>query len=216
MRSHLELPAPCSLLLDQGLERMGLAMPPDVREGLLSYLALLMKWNNSFNLTAVRDPLEMVPRHLLDSLSIYPYVRGPAVLDVGTGPGLPGIPLALLLPEVRFTLLDSNGKKIRFVRQAALELGLSNLTTVQQRIEEYHPSRAFDTVMARAFTTLSDLYALCGHHIMPGGCLLAMKGTANAIMEESRGLEEAAKETHRIFVPFVAEERHIVIIRKAP
>lgn len=214
MRDHDRLPEACALYLEQGLEQMGLTMERGAREGLLSYLELLLKWNRSFNLTAVREPLEMVSRHLLDSLSIYSYVEGPSVLDVGTGPGLPGIPLALLLPEKSFSLLDSNGKKIRFVRQAAMELGLKNLTVVHQRIEEYRPPKAFDTLMARAFMSLGDLYSLCERLLLPGGCLLAMKGTANSVNEESEGMADAEKETYRLIVPFVPEERHLVVIRK--
>ncbi len=110
-----------------------------VSDQLLHYHALLHKWNQAFNLTAVRDPLEMIDRHLLDSLSLLPYVEGKRVLDMGTGAGLPGIPLAICLPQTQFVLLDSNGKKIRFVRQAMMELGLQNVEPVQARLEAYQP-----------------------------------------------------------------------------
>lgn len=215
MKLPKDLQAKCILRLKQGMEQMGQAMTESEQDRLAGYLRLLLKWNSAYNLTAVRDPQEMVVRHLLDSLSVLPYISGQALLDAGTGPGLPGIPLAIMQPGRRFTLLDSNGKKIRFVRQAALELGLENVIAVQQRIEDQDPAATLDLVMARAFTALPQLYCMCNPLLRPGGRLLAMKGTARSIADEISDLEEVTTEVHRLNVPFLEEERHLVIIQAA-
>ncbi|MEN8168558.1 MAG: 16S rRNA (guanine(527)-N(7))-methyltransferase RsmG, partial [Pseudomonadota bacterium] len=146
--------------LEAGLRGLGLQPSPEVSEQLLRFLSLLLKWNQAYNLTAVRDPLEMVERHLIDSLSLLPYLQGTHILDMGTGPGLPGIPLALMLPHSQFTLLDSNSKKIRFVRQAVMELKLRNVEPVHGRLEELEVERPFDVLIARAFTSLSRMWEL--------------------------------------------------------
>ncbi|MGB5737022.1 MAG: 16S rRNA (guanine(527)-N(7))-methyltransferase RsmG [Thiohalocapsa sp.] len=166
--------------LDQGLVAMGpemdAALDAPARDRLIAFLALLMRWNRAYNLTAVRDPAEMVPRHLLDSLAVLPWIsRGP-VLDAGTGAGLPGIPLAVARPELRFTLLDGNGKKARFVRQAVLELGLDNVEVVHSRLEAYRPAEKFATITARAVASLSDLLGRCAHLAAADARLLALKG----------------------------------------
>lgn len=167
--------AACRQRLRLGAEGLGLVLTDTQEERLLDFLALLIKWNRAYNLTAVRDPLEMVGRHLLDSLSVLPHLQGLHCLDMGCGPGLPGIPLAILRPDMNFVLLDSNGKKIRFVRQASLELGLANVTAVQQRVEEYRPEAGFDCLVARAFTDLPRMLALSAHLRNPNSLLLAMK-----------------------------------------
>jgi len=215
MKLPKDLQAKCILRLKQGMEQMGQAITESEQDRLAGYLRLLLKWNSAYNLTAVRDPQEMVVRHLLDSLSVLPYISGQALLDAGTGPGLPGIPLAIMQPGRRFTLLDSNGKKIRFVRQAALELGLENVIAVQQRIEDQNPMATLDLVMARAFTALPQLYCTCNPLLRPGGRLLAMKGTARSIADEISDLEGVTTEVHRLNVPFLEEERHLVIIQEA-
>ncbi|MBA1331882.1 16S rRNA methyltransferase [Candidatus Endoriftia persephone str. Guaymas] len=162
--------------LAQGIAALGMQQDQHVSDQLLHYHALLHKWNQAFNLTAVRDPLEMIDRHLLDSLSLLPYVEGKRVLDMGTGAGLPGIPLAICLPQTQFVLLDSNGKKIRFVRQAMMELGLQNVEPVQARLEAYQPVEPFDLLISRAFTGLANMLKLIEHLVQPGSSLLAMKG----------------------------------------
>lgn len=162
--------------LDRGLERLGIALDAGQRETLLAYLALLARWNRVYNLTAVRDPAEMVTRHLLDSLAVLPYIDGTRLIDVGTGAGLPGIPLAIARPQLQVTLLDASAKRIRFVRQAIIELGLSDVEPVQQRVEAYRPERGFDVVISRAFTALSDMLTACRHLISADGRFLAMKG----------------------------------------
>lgn len=139
-------------------------------------LAELARWNRRFNLTAIRDPAAMVSRHLLDSLSVRPYLRGDSTVDVGTGAGFPGLPLALVEPERHFVLMDSNGKKIRFVRHMIRELGLGNAEAVQARCEDYAPGEGFDTVLARALAAIPRLLELAGHLVGRGGLMLAQKG----------------------------------------
>ena len=195
-----------------GLVEMGLALDDAIVERLVDYLQLLIKWNKAYNLTAVRDPLEMVGRHLLDSLAINPWLRGERVLDVGTGAGLPGIPLAILNPRRQFTLLDSNGKKTRFVLQAASELGLSNVTVEHLRLERYHPAQPFDTITSRAFSALDEFVAGTRHLLAAGGALLAMKGK---LLEEERRhplLSTLSIEVVALQVPFTDGERHLFVI----
>jgi 16S rRNA (guanine527-N7)-methyltransferase len=165
----------CRDRLRSGAQSLGLTLDEAQEERLLQFLALLVKWNKAYNLTAVRDPLEMVGRHLLDSLAVLPHLRGVRCLDMGTGAGLPGIPLAIMCPEKQFVLLDSNGKKIRFVRQAILELGLENVQTAQTRVESYRPDAGFDTLIARAFTALPQMMELTAHLRSAHTLLLAMK-----------------------------------------
>lgn len=159
-----------------GAEVLGLTLDANQIQQLADFVGLLAKWNKAFNLTAVRDPAQMVPLHILDSLSIAPLVAGSRVLlDVGTGAGLPGIPLAIAQPQCRFTLLDSNIKKTRFVRQAILELGLQNVEVIHSRIEEYNSAEGFDTVTARAFAPLARMLPQIEPFVAEAGCLLAMK-----------------------------------------
>ncbi|MEA1050902.1 16S rRNA (guanine(527)-N(7))-methyltransferase RsmG [Lamprobacter modestohalophilus] len=166
--------------LDAGLAAMpaeiGHALDQPARDRLIQYLQLLGRWNQAYNLTAIRDPREQVARHMLDSLAVLPWVtRGP-VLDLGTGAGLPGIPLATARPDLAFTLLDSNGKKTRFVRQAVLDLGLKNVEVIQIRLEAYRPERKFATIVARALASLPSLRASAQGLSAADGCLLALKG----------------------------------------
>lgn len=160
----------------EGCARLNIRLPEGACVRLTAYLALLERWNRAYNLTAVREPEAMVIRHLLDSLSILPWLEGPRVLDVGSGAGLPGIPLAIAQPECEFCLLDSNGKRTRFLTQAAMELGLPNVGVVRSRVEDYRPVTLFNSVVSRAFATLSELVADAGRLCAPTGRLLAMKG----------------------------------------
>jgi 16S rRNA (guanine527-N7)-methyltransferase len=209
MRKDPDLPA----RLRQGLTALGLSLPDDGVNRLLDYVALLSRWNAAYNLTAVRDPAEMVPRHLLDSLAILPRVSGPRLLDVGTGPGLPGIPLAIADPTLRVTLLDANGKKVRFCRQAVLELGLGNVEVVQARVEAYRSAVAFATITARAVAGLPSLVAGVRHLLGPDTTLLAMKGALpEAEMARLRG-EGFSVSAHPLRVPDVEGERHLIEIR---
>lgn len=199
-------------VLSQGLSALGLDCPLAVRARLLDYVRLLHKWNRVYNLTAVREPREMVPRHLLDSLAVLPYLHGRRVLDVGTGAGLPGIPLALMSPEREFVLLDSNNKKTRFVQQAVTELGLGNVQVVQARVEDYRPGAPFDTVISRAFSAIADMLRQAGRHCAPDGVLLAMKG--GEPREELAALPSGYKvqAIRRLQVPGLNEERHVVCL----
>lgn len=182
---------------------------------LLDYLALLHKWNRAYNLTAIRDLGDMLQLHLLDSLSIANYVAGNRIIDVGTGPGLPGIPLAICFPERDVTLLDSNGKKTRFLFQAISTLKLSNAREVQSRVEEYRPEARFQAVVSRAFTSLRDMTEKCAHLLAQGGRFYAMKG-----QYPQRELSELPKHynviaSHRLNVPGVDGQRHLVEIAPA-
>lgn len=197
--------AACRERLQLGVRQLGIEMGPEEAEKLLRYLALLMKWNRAYNLTAVRDPLEMVARHLLDSLAVLPYLQGQRCLDMGTGPGLPGIPLAVLRPRMAFTLLDANGKKTRFVRQAVLELGLGNVEPVQARLEHYRPAQPFDLLISRAFTSLARMLELSAPLRGPQTLLLAMKGDAERELAEV-GVCEAIP----LRVPYVEAQRTLL------
>jgi len=199
--------------LDCGLGRLRLELSAEQRAALVEYLRLLARWSRSYNLTAVREPLEMVPRHLLDSLSILPYVRGDEALDLGTGAGLPGIPLAIAAPQRRFVLLDSNGKKIRFVRQAVWSLGLDNVVAVQARLDAYRPPRKFATIVVRALASLAALHAAAAGLAARPGRLLAMKGPAVRAELADPGLTDAAPVTHALQVPFLEGARHLIEIR---
>jgi len=161
--------------LEDGLQQMNIALTDEHIDKLIAFLHMLVKWNRVYNLSAIKDPADMVSLHLLDSLSVLPFLHGDSCIDVGTGAGLPGIPLAIARPDMRFALLDSNSKKTRFVQQACIELGLKNVTPVHDRIERYQPSQKFDTVTARAFTSLPDLLTLTRHLLTDNGQLLAMK-----------------------------------------
>lgn len=197
-----------------GIEALGLELDPDRQARLLDYLALLTKWNRAYNLTAVRAPAEMVTLHLLDSLSVLPLIRGSRILDVGAGAGLPGVPLAIAAPERRYVLLDSNGKKVRFLRQAIMTLALETAEAVQVRVENYRPEQPFDTVISRAFASLRDFVTLAGRHCSVDGRLLAMKGRYP--QEELAGLPRGWRvvEVHRLQVPGLAAARHLVELRR--
>jgi len=164
----------CERLLDEGLTALNVEVDGQQRERLLWLLALLHKWNRAYNLTAIRSPEAMVSRHLLDSASVAFAVRGPTVLDVGSGPGFPGLVLAILDPQLQVTLLDSNGKKVRFQRQAVMELGLDNVRCEQVRVESFDAS--FDQIISRAFAALGDFITLTEPLLAEGGEWLAMKG----------------------------------------
>ena len=179
---------------------------------LAAYLALLVRWNAKWNLTAVRDPRDMVTRHLFDSLSVDPWVTGPRVIDVGTGAGLPGIPLALLRPEVRFTLLDSAGKRTRFLRHVVARLELENVEVVQARVEDYHGAAGFDTVVSRAFAAIDGFAATAGRLCGPGGRLLALAGRFPA--DDLAALPDGWRllAAGRVAVPGLEAARHAVLL----
>lgn len=200
-------------MLARGLDRLGMVVDDATRAALLRHLDLLRHWNRAYNLTAVDDPLRAVAVHLLDSLSVAPWLHGRAVIDVGTGAGFPGLPLALVRPDLEFVLLDSRGKKIRFVDAAIRATGAANATTARARLEQYPAPGKFDTLLARAFSSLTSLYAGGRHLLAPGGRMLALKGTHPR--EEIDALNEAARvhcEVARLEVPFLDAARHLAII----
>ncbi|WP_141319645.1 16S rRNA (guanine(527)-N(7))-methyltransferase RsmG [Halomonas halmophila] len=201
--------------LEQGLDELGLETRPGTGDALMSLLALLHKWNRAYNLTAIRAPEDMVSRHLLDSAVVAPHVTGSSLLDVGAGPGLPGLVLAILAPERQVTLLDSNGKKVRFQRQAVMELGLTNVTPVQARVETFAgPDAGYDEVISRAFASLGDFVSLSARLVADGGRWLAMKGPT--VEDELSGLPEdvAPVASHELRVPFEPGQRRLVILER--
>ena len=201
--------------LETGLRQLGLDAA--LAEPLLAYLALLARWNATYNLTAIRDPREMIGKHLLDSLAMQPFVRELRTLaDLGTGPGLPGIPLAIARPGLQVTLVESNGKKARFLREAARQLKLGNASVVESRIETFDAAGRFDAITARALATLPLILQLGGHLLQPQGRLLAMKGVVpdDEIAALPAGWRVAA--VHPLRVPGLDAERHLVEIVRTP
>jgi 16S rRNA (guanine527-N7)-methyltransferase len=198
-----------ALALARGVGELALQLPPGAQERLLRYLELLGKWNRTYNLTAIRDPLEMVSHHLLDSLVVLPHLPIPpnaaTLADVGSGAGLPGIPLAIARPQWQVTLNDSNQKKTAFLRQAAIELGLRNVAVHEGRVEAWQPAERFAVVISRAFAELADFISACRHLVVDGGALAAMKGTAPQARERCRAIE--------LHVPLLDAQRHLVLCR---
>jgi 16S rRNA (guanine527-N7)-methyltransferase len=201
--------------LRDGLATMGLSLDEDRQEKLLAFLGLLNKWNRAYNLTAVRDERVMVSRQLLDSLSILPWVTTDHLLDVGAGGGLPGIPLAIALPEKRFTLLDSNGKKTRFLNQCVLELGLGNVEVIHGRAEDCSPEEPFAQISSRAFTALENLVNWCGDLLANEGELLAMKGQFPDDEVAALPAGWQVKSSHSLDVPGADGERHLLVVARA-
>ncbi len=197
--------------LASGLAEMGIGLSETQQARSLDYLALLDKWNRAFNLTAIRDPEEMVARQLLDSLSILRLLRGDNILDVGTGPGLPGVPLAIASPERHFTLLDTNGKKTRFIHQVLMELGLDNITVVHGRVEKFRPEAGFTTIVSRAFAALPKIIQLTAHLLVPDGLLLAMKGGVNEAEIQQAEQDGATIRIEPLRVPATEGSRHAIL-----
>lgn len=199
--------------LADGLRQLGLNLAPDMQAQLLKFIGLLHKWNKVHNLTAIREPLKMITHHLLDSLAVLPYVSGERLVDVGSGGGLPGIPLAIEKPDLSITLLDSNHKKTGFMRQAVIDLGLKNVDVVGERVELFRPGQQFDTVISRAFSDLAEFVKLTRHLLASGGKLLAMKGVYP--YEEIAALPPDIKveEVISLEVPELGAKRHLVVMR---
>lgn len=199
--------------LNRLLDNAGITLPENQKQQLVGYVELLHKWNKAYNLTSVRDPDEMLVRHILDSIVVEPHLQGTRFIDVGTGPGLPGIPLAIVRPDAQFTLLDSLGKRVRFLRQVQHELHLENIAPVQSRVEVFPAEPGFDGVISRAFASLTDMVSWCHHLPAENGRFYALKGMRPD--DEIAALPEvfSVEEIIRLQVPALDGERHLVIIK---
>lgn len=203
-------------LLEDGIYELGLEERLAGDERLMEFITELMNWNRIYNLTSVRKPTEIVTRHILDSLSILPYLEGRRVLDIGTGAGLPGIPLAIACPEREFVLLDSSSKKLRFVQQTLAILKLDNVTLEHARIEDYQPQERFDTVMCRAFSELRELYRHAARLCTGTGRILAMKGIYPVAEIEGLDNRDVIEKVVSLTIPGLDAERHLVCMQAAP
>ncbi|MBT1451579.1 16S rRNA (guanine(527)-N(7))-methyltransferase RsmG [Glaciecola sp. XM2] len=183
-------------------------------EKLVAFVLLIEKWNKAYNLSSVREPEQMLVKHIMDALVVSEYVKGDNIADVGTGPGLPGIPLAILFPEKQFTLIDSLGKRIRFIKQACYELKITNVDAIQARVEQVQVETKFDTVLSRAFASLADMLNWCAHLVGNQGEFLALKGQLH--QDELSQVPDTflVSGTHALFVPSLIGERHLVSIHK--
>ncbi len=199
----------CRTILQQGLQSMNIDYSAEQLDRLLDFLALLIKWNRAYNLTAIRQPEEMARLHILDSLSVLPYLQGHRIADIGTGAGLPGIPLAIFSADKSFALVDANAKKTRFIQQAVLELALPNVTVHHARVEQFEPAEKFSTVIMRAFAELAKIVQLTRHLLAEDGLLLAMKGQQP--VRELQQIDSVAR-LIPLVVPGVEAERCLVCI----
>lgn len=212
MANNLE--AELSAKLKNLLKQTALSLTEQQEKQLVQLVLLLNKWNKAYNLTSVRDPMEMLVKHILDSLVVSPYLQGDRFIDVGTGPGLPGLPLAIINPDKTFVLLDSLGKRISFIRNAVRELGLTNVETVLSRVEEYQPDHQFDGVLSRAFASLKDMTDWCHHLPDKNGIFYALKGQyhQDEIAELSNNF--SVSEVIELNVPELIGERHLILIKQ--
>ncbi|MGR3806927.1 16S rRNA (guanine(527)-N(7))-methyltransferase RsmG [Pasteurella testudinis] len=201
--------------LDQLLAQTALCVTDQQKQQLVAFVELLNKWNKAYNLTSVRDPQEMLVKHILDSLVVSPHLQGQRFIDVGTGPGLPGIPLAIINPDQQYVLLDSLGKRITFIRQAIRQLALTNVTPVQSRVEEYQPQVRFDGVLSRAFASLQDMTEWCRHLPKESGHFYALKGVFQAEELEKLQPHFYLQQKVKLAVPELIGERHLIVLGKA-
>lgn len=204
--------APDSDVLLAGCTELGVQVNSPQHALLNAYLDLLEKWNKSYNLTSVRKRPEMITRHLLDSFTLLPYLQGRRIVDVGSGGGLPGVPLAILDGKREFYLLDSNLKKTRFLFQVKTQLGLDNIQVIADRAESYQPAQRYDCVVSRAFASLPDMLASCRHLVVPGGVLLAMKGVAPTEEAAAISSNDVQVELCPLQVPGLDEQRTLAIV----
>ena len=211
----MDKPDLLSKQLETGLGALGIPLSASARTSLLEYCDLISKWNKTYNLTSVDDPEQMVSLHLLDSLAVLPFLPGGRVLDVGTGAGLPGIPLAIARPDQSFVLLDSNGKKTRFLVQASGQLGLDNIEVVNQRVESYQAPELFDVIISRAFSSLGQFLSACNHLVSPRGQFLAMKGKLpeDELQQLPAGIQLVS--SVELKIPGLDAERHLLMLRRS-
>jgi 16S rRNA (guanine527-N7)-methyltransferase len=202
--------------IGEGLRAMAVDLPSPDRDRLAAHLRLIEKWNRVHNLTAVREPEQMVILHLLDSLSLLPHLGGAATLiDIGAGPGFPGIPVAIARPDIQVTLLDSSHKKCAFLEQAKADLALANVEVVCERVEQYKSEERFDIVVSRAFADLSDFVTLSRHLVAPGGRLLAMKGVYPFEELARVPASHRVAEVIELAVPNLEAKRHLILLEAA-
>lgn len=197
-------------LLAQGIDELGLALPDGTLPRLLAFAALLDKWNRTYNLTAIREPQRMTTHHLLDSLAVLPHLPEGRLADVGSGAGLPGVPIAAAQPARTVTLNDANAKKAAFLRQAKIELGLENVDVHEGRVERWHPHPGYDGVISRGFAELAAFAAACRHLLAPQGVLLAMKGAHPRAEMARLPADIRVQQVTELRVPFLDAERHLV------
>ncbi len=200
--------------LNQLLKQTDIILTEDQKLKLVKYVELLHKWNKAYNLTSIREPKEMMIKHILDSLMVSPHLNGKNYIDVGTGPGLPGIVLAIALPDVNFVLLDSLGKRVRFLTQVKHELNLTNVTPVQSRVEAYHPEVKLDAVLSRAFASIQDMLEWCGHLIDNSGKFIALKGQYPDDELASLPANIQFEKDIELNVPGLNAERHLIFLTK--
>ncbi len=205
-----------ALRLRAGVQALGLALSPATEGKILDYLQTMRRWNRVFNLTAISDPDEMVARHVLDSLAILPHLPPGALLDVGSGAGLPGIPLALFEPTRAITLLDRSHKRADFLTEVAGRLALSHVNIVCERVEDHRPAAPYDVVAARAFASLGDIAAAVGHLLAPEGRIVAMKGTLPTEELAAVAAPFIVTDIHGLAIPGLAAQRHLVVLARAP
>ncbi|KFX01480.1 16S rRNA methyltransferase [Pectobacterium betavasculorum] len=200
--------------LDNLLNAADIVISDKQKNLLIQYVEMLNKWNKAYNLTSVRDPQQMLVRHIMDSIVVEPHLHGQRFIDVGTGPGLPGIPLAIVRPESHFTLLDSLGKRVRFLRQVQHELQLENITPVQSRVEAFPAEPPFDGVISRAFASLQDMISWCNHlPARPAGRFYALKGVLPDDELSSLPQGVLLDQVVRLSVPNLEGERHLVVLK---
>lgn len=200
--------------LASGAAELGIEIDDSVQHALMSYLALLKRWNKVYNLTAIKGDANMLTRHLLDSLSVATALQGNRSIDVGTGAGLPGVPLAIAMPHMHVTLLDSNAKRCRFLRQVQAQLKLDNVSVVQNRVEEYQPAEKFDNLLSRAFSSLHSFILSSAHLLVDDGQLIAMKGVWPDDEKEQLTNGFEINKVVKLMVPGLPEQRHLVICKK--
>ncbi len=204
---------PITNTVDQGARELGLVLSADALQSLEAYLDLIVKWNAVHNLTAIRDKARMVTHHVLDSLALVPYVpNGARVLDVGSGAGLPGIPLAIARSDLVVTLLDSNQKKAAFLQQAVTTLRLTNVTALAARVEQYRPAASFDIVLSRAFAEIGEFAGLAQGHVAPGGKLFAMKGVYPEDELRRMPANISVEQVVELHVPGLDAKRHLIVL----